>query len=183
MSNRYHINFDRLANMLTPSYLRKRKYIMIMQAILSPLQAMNEEFVEYVTEHKIEAAMTSQVIMLEWYLNHKFSKYLVDQNDHITLDDPVDVGVPIYRKGDPNMQPSTIWYVNVGWPDEVNGTEEEPKPFYYKAENKIINETSFTVTVPPIKIRQEDFVPMVSLVVNMYKIAGKTFRVKITENK
>lgn len=183
MSNiRYHIDFDRMANMLTPSYIRKKLYVLLFQSMLSPLQSLNERFVRYTEEHRIEASMTSQVILFEWYLNRKFSQYFVDPLDRITLDDPIDVVVPVYRKADPNLKPCTIWNVGGDW-SGVKGTEEEPKVFFYKAENKTINETSFTVSVPAIKIKQEDFVPMLSAVVNRYKIAGKTFRIKITDTE
>ena len=181
-TNRYHIDFDRLANMLTPSYIRKKTYVYLFQSMLYPLQSLSERFVKYTEEHRIEASMTSQVILFEWYLNRKFSQYFVDPSDRITLDDPVDVGVPIYRKDDPNLEPCTIWNVGGDW-SGVKGTDEEPKVFYYKAENKAINQTSFTVNVPAIKIQQEDFVPMISAVVSRYKIAGKTFRIKITEKQ
>lgn len=178
--SRYHINFDRLMNMLTPKFLRKRNFVLILQSLVSPLQSDNESFVDFTDEHKIEAYMTSQVFYFTWYLNRKFSKYFVDKTDSIEITDPIDVGVPIYRKADPNLKPCTIWYVTDNW-GSVEGTEEEPKPFYYRAENKTINETSFTVEVPMINIPQEEFVAMISSVINTYKIAGKTFRIKISE--
>ena len=177
--SRYHINFDRLINMLTPSYLRNRTFVLLLQSFVFPLQSKNEEFVSFTKEHQIDAYMTSQVFYFTWYLNRRFSKYFVDKDDSIEITDPIDVGVPIYRKADPNLKPCTIWYVDDNW-GGVSGTDEEPKPFYYRTENKTINETSFTVEVPRINIPQEEFVAMISAVVSTYKIAGKTFRIKIS---
>lgn len=177
---RYHINFDRLMNMLSPSYLRSRKFVLLLQSLVYPLQSLNEKFVLFAKEHQIETYMTSQNIWFTWYLNHKFSKYLVDANDSISIEDAAEIGVPVYRKDDPNMEPCTIWYINDDWSSLI-GTDEEPKVFYHKSENKLINQASFTINVPKINISQDDFVPMLVSVVNMYKIAGKTFRIIISE--
>ena len=177
---RYSINFDRLINTITPPFLRTKSYVLFLQSLVSPLSDLNKDFVKFTSEHKIESHMTSQVILFEWYLNHKFKKYFVDKNDTIILEDAADIGVPVYRKDDPNQVPYTIWGVNDDW-SGLKGTDEEPPIFYYRTENKSISETSFTVLVPKITIPQEEFVAMISSVVNTYKIAGKTFRIKITE--
>lgn len=178
--NRYSINFDRLVNMLVPYFLRNRKYVLFLQSLVSPLQKINSTFVDFTKEKKIEASMTSQVILFTWYLNRKYQKYFVDKNDTIEIEDAIDIGVPIYRKKDPNLTPCTVWNINDNW-DSVIGTNEEPKLFYYRQENLTINKASFTVSVPMINIPQEEFVPMIANTIKEYKIAGKTFQIKISE--
>lgn len=180
--SRYSINFDRLINMLVPYYLRTRKYVLFLQALVSPLQDKNKEFINFAKEKKIEAAMTSQVILFTWYLNHKYNKYFVDPTDSIVIEDIIDIGVPVYRRADPNQTPYTVWFVTDNW-DSVKDTDEEPPIFFYKQENILINKTSFSVAVPAINISQEDFVPMIANTVKMYRIAGKTFQIKISEPK
>ncbi|MGG6499226.1 UNVERIFIED_CONTAM: hypothetical protein NY603_40530, partial [Bacteroidetes bacterium 56_B9] len=54
-----------------------------------------------------------------------------------------------------------------------------PRPFYRLAEEKPINKVSFMVCVPPVAIPAREFVYMLSYVVNRYKIAGKTYLIKI----
>lgn len=166
--------------MLTPSFLRTRDFVLLLQSFVRPLQSLNDNFVDFVNEHRIESRMTSQVLWFEWYLTHKFNKYFIDSTDTIIIEDAVDIGVPVYRTADPNQVPYTVWYINDDW-SALKGTKEEPPLFYYRAENIDINETSFTVKVPPINIAESDFVPMLYAVVNTYKIAGKTFRIKITK--
>lgn len=180
--SRYSINFDRLINMLVPYYLRNRKYVLFLQSLVSPLQKKNEDFIDFTQEKKIEASMTSQVILFTWYLNRKYSKYFVDPTDSIVIESAIDIGVPVFRQNDPNQTPYTVWYIDDNW-DPVKGTDEEPPVFYYRQENITINKTSFSVSVPAINIPQEDFVPMVSNTVRMYRIAGKTFQIKISEPK
>lgn len=96
--SRYSINFDRLVNMLVPYFLRNRKYVLFLQSLVSPLQKTNSKFLDFAREKKIEASMTSQVILFTWYLNQKYQKYFVDKNDSIEIEDAIDIGVPIYRK-------------------------------------------------------------------------------------
>lgn len=180
--SRYSINFDRLINMLVPHYLRNRRYVLFLQSLVSPLQKINEEFESFTKEKKIEASMTSQVILFTWYLNHKYSKYFVDSSDSIIIESAVDIGVPVFRQSDPNQTPYTVWHIDDNW-DSVKGTDEEPPVFYYRQENIGINKASFTVSAPAINIPQEDFVPMLSNTIKMYKIAGKTFQIKISEPK
>ena len=71
----YRINTDRMVNQLVPHYLGGRKLILFLQAILQPLNSLNVKWKEWADEKRIEAAMTSQVIMMEYFLNHKFRKY------------------------------------------------------------------------------------------------------------
>ena len=180
--SRYSINFDRLMNMLIPYYLRNRQYVLFMQSLIYPLQIKNEEFINFAKEKKIEASMTSQVILFTWYLNHKYNQYFVDPTDSVIIEDSIDIGVPVYRHKDPNQIPYTIWNVADNW-DSVKDTNEEPPVFFYKQENITINKTSFSVSVPAINIPQEDFVPMIANTIKMYRIAGKTFQIKISKPK
>ena len=71
------INFDKLVNQLTPHYLGGRKYVLWLQSLCHPLKSLNDAFKEWAVEKRIEASMTSQTIMLEWFLNHKFNKYFI----------------------------------------------------------------------------------------------------------
>ena len=71
----YRINMDRLVNQLVPHYLGGRKLILFLQSILQPLNSLNIGWVTWADEKRIEAAMTSQVIMMEYFLNRKFCKY------------------------------------------------------------------------------------------------------------
>lgn len=75
---RYFINFDKTINQLVPYYIGGRKLILYLQALMSPLRRVNDDFVEYAKETRIEAAMTSQIFKFEWYLNRKFKKYFAN---------------------------------------------------------------------------------------------------------
>ena len=70
----YRINTDRLVNQLVPHYLGGRKLILFLQAILQPLNSLNIKWKEWADEKRIEAAMTSQVIMEYQYIGKMLIK-------------------------------------------------------------------------------------------------------------
>jgi len=174
---RYRLPTDRLINQLVPHYLPGRKYILFLQSLVYPLKTLNDRFVMFAKEKQIEARMTSQVMYFEWYLNYKFSKYFRDNEDRIFIQESKTVGVDIYHEGAEYSKPYTLWKENE---KVITGNpEEEPREFYYMAEEKEINRVSFLVCVPEIMINESEFVYMLSYEVNRYKLAGKTYLIKI----
>jgi hypothetical protein len=174
---RYSLPTDRLVNRLIPHFLPGRRYILFVQSLVYPLKALNDSFRDFAREKLIEANMTSQVIYFEWYLNHKFGKYLKNKQEGIFIRDSRTVGVDIYFEKAGNGKPCTLWYeseqVNTGNP------EEDPKRFYFTDEEKAVNRVSFLICVPEISIAEKEFVYMLSYTVNTYRLAGKTYLIKI----
>ncbi|MEG0646452.1 MAG: hypothetical protein RR471_04705 [Bacteroides sp.] len=174
---RYRLPTDKLINRLVPYYLSGRKYILLLQSMVYPLQSLNDRFVEFAREKHLEARMTSQIIYFEWYLNHKFSRYFANAEDRIFITESTSLGVDIYHEDATNGKPFTVW---------IQGEEivtvnplEEPREFYRLAEEKMINKVSFMVNVPSVTITTKELVYMLSFVVNTYKVAGKTYLIKI----
>lgn len=178
---RYDLPTDKLINRLVPHYLSGRRYILFLQSLVWPLRKLNEEFKAFTREKHIEARMTSHVIYLEWFLNHKFGKYLEDDRDRIFIRDSESIGVDLYHEDAENSRPFTLWYNG----EEISGVkeEEQPRPFYLYAEEKQINKVSFMVCVPPVRINTQEFVYMLSYIVNTYRIAGKTYLIKIDQQE
>ena len=178
---RYKLPVDRLVNRLVPHYLPGRRFILFVQSCLYPLQGLNERFRTFARERHIEARMTSQVIYFEWYLNYKFGKYLKDGKDSIFIKESEAVGVDLYHENAEYKRPCTIWFGG----EEITALreDEKPRPFYRLAEEKFLNKVSFMVCVPPVTIPAREFVYMLSYVVNRYKIAGRTYLIKIDEEE
>lgn len=160
-----------------PHYLSGRKLILFVQSLLYPLQTLNDQFVRFAKEKRIEANMTSQVFYFEWFLNRKFRDYLSDPDDRIFIQDSTSIGVDLYYEGSQVSKPYTLWFEG-----ELAATVdplEEPRALYLIAEEKQINKVSFMVCVPEIDIPETEFVNMLSYWVNKYKIAGMTYLIKI----
>lgn len=178
---RYELLTDKLVNRLVPHYLSGRRYILFLQSLVWPLKTLNDRFQAFAYEKHIEARMTSQVLYFEWYLNYKFGKYLEDSRDRIFIQDSHSIGVDLYHEGASVNRPCTIWYNG----EEITSdqAEEQPRPFYLNAEEKLINRESFMVCVPPVRINTQEFVYMLSYAVNAYRIAGKTYLIKIDQQE
>ena len=177
---RYRLASDRSVNRLVPHYLSGRRFILFVQSLVYPLQVCNDRFVVFAKEKLIEANMTSQALYFEWFLNRKLGQYLADTKDSISIKDSTIIGVDLYHEGSLGANPYTLWFEGE-LVDTVNPLEE-PKEFYFLSEEKAINRVSFMVCVPEITIPEAEFVYMLSYLVNTYKIAGKTYLIKI-DNK
>ena len=178
--NRYKLPTDKLVNRLVPYYLSGRKYILFLQSLVYPLHSLSEKFRAFAAEKHIEARMTSQVMYFEWYLNHKFARYLKNSGERLVISQSDSLGVDIYHEDAAYGKPFTLWY---NFEEVTPGVkpEEKPREFHFLAEEKAINRVSFMVLVPEINITEKEFVYMLSFVINTYKVAGKTYLIKIDQ--
>lgn len=177
---RYRLPTDRLINQLVPHYLSGRKYILFLQSLVWPLKTLNDRFVVFAKEKRIEAAMTSQVFYFEWYLNRKFGKYLADPAQKIVIKESSPIGVDIYFENADYSKPFTVWFE--GEQILTSNEAENPRLMHLLSEEKAVNKASFIVCVPQINITEHEFVNMLSHTVNTYKIAGKTYLIQINNN-
>lgn len=178
---RYALDTDKLVNRLVPHYLSGRRYILFLQSLVFPLKTLNDTYQVFTREKLIESRMTSQVMYFEWFLNYKFGRYLNDRRDRIFIHDSQSMGVDLYHEGASYTTACTLWYNG----EEITALEPEefPRAFYQKGEEKFINRVSFIVCVPPIVIRTQEFVNMVSYVIHSYRLAGKTYLIKIDQQE
>lgn len=171
---RYKINFDRVANMLIPRFVTDRRRILFTQSLLHPLKSLNDKFSSWAIEKSIEASMTSQVFYFEWFLNRKFRKYFDNKLDRIVIGGGGLNGVPVFYEGATDDGNFIV-------KKEEEGTDGL-KPLYKFYEDEGDKKYSFVVYVPATtKISQEELVNQVKYWVDKYKIAGKTYTIKINE--
>lgn len=174
---RYRLPTDYIANCLTPHYLQGRKYVLFLQSLVFPLKTLNDRFVLFAGEKQLEARMTSQIMYFEWYLNRKFKKYFVNRDESIYISESESIGVDIYHENAVAGKPFTVWKENEAV--FAGNPQENPREFYRLLEEKALNRVSFMVCVPEININENEFAGMLSSVVNTYKLAGKTYLIKI----
>lgn len=169
----HKINVDRLVNQLVPHYLGGRRLILFLQSCLKPLQTANDRWVEWVQEKKVEASLTSQVILMEYFLNKKFKKYFKDQDKCIIISDGTAPGVPIYfQSAGENISKFVLYNEN------ENGKKQ---PFQWQNEKSSSNDVSFIVFCPYVNtsiITEKELTGMISYVIDKYKVAGKSYRIE-----
>lgn len=171
---RYRINFDKTINQLTPSYIGGRKLILFMQALVRPLQSLNDSFSEYAKETRIEASMTSQILPFTWFLNRRFKKYFLDSKGRISITNMTVSGVPIYNEDAdiPQADNLSLYHEKEG---VTNG-----RKFYYEDERTDENSCSFIVHTPKVDntlISNEAYLAMLSYQIDKYRLAGKTYKI------
>lgn len=174
---RYRLPTDRLINQLVPHYLSGRKFILFLQSLVWPLHTLNERFVAFAKEKRIEAAMSSQTFYFEWYLNRKFGRYLADPAQKIFIRESSPIGVDLYFEDADYTKPFSVWFEG----EQILTADESEKPrlMHLQSEQKTVGKVSFMVCVSPINISLHEFVHILSHTVNTYKLAGKTYLIRI----
>ena len=168
----YRINMDRLVNQLVPHYLGGRRIILFLQSCLQPLNSLNIKWEKWAKERRMEAAMTSQVILLEYYLNHKFNKYLLDRTQHIVISDGTINGVPMFWQESEAINEDLVLY--------HSNESAKHAVFRYKDEKQANSDMSFIVCCPNINTAmtsEDELTAMIIYHVKKYCIAGKKFNV------
>ena len=167
----YKIDTDKMVNQLVPHYLGGRRLVLFLQSLLAPLKSLGAIWEDWATNKRIEAAMTSQVIMLEYFLNRKFNQYLLDPSQRIVISDGDTPGAPLYWEAALSDISDMILYAK-------NENSSKNPVLRWKDEKMITTDYSFTVSCPPIntqKISEEELTAMISYYVGLYRIAGKKF--------
>lgn len=172
---RYYINFDKTINQFVPHYLGGRKLILLLQAFMHPLRAVNDSFVDWAKETRIEASMTSQIFKFEWFLNYKFKKYFADDKGRISIQNGVKLGVPIYHQNaDMATSDNMVLY-------HASEGARLAEPLFYADEQTDESSVSFTVFSPPIDttlITREAYIAKLSYYIDKYRLANKTYNIK-----
>lgn len=172
---RYYINFDKTVNQLVPYYIGGRKLILYLQALLHPLRKLNDEFIGYAKETRIEAAMTSQIFKFEWYLNRKFKQYFVN-GGKITINNSEVLGTPIYKQSANIPERDNILVFRES---EIDNSKQFI--LYRSDEQTDESSVSFVVTIPKIDTRlisEQKYIAMLKYVIDRYRLANKTYIIK-----
>ena len=176
---RYVINFDKTINQFVPHYLGGRKLILYLQALMKPIQQLNDKFSEWAKETRIEASMTSQIFKVEWFLDRKMRKYFNDPNLSIYIENASTHGLPIYHQN-ANIPGADNLLLRI---EGENSTDTAV--LSYEGENTIQDSTSFVVYAPEANtelISEKEYKAMLSYWVDRYRIATKTYNIILYNN-
>lgn len=83
---RYEVNSKTLVGRLVPFFLRGRRMLLFLSAVSSPLDSVNRPFLTWARNTIIDAATTSQVIVMKWMLKSKLQGYFKDSKDEFEFD-------------------------------------------------------------------------------------------------
>lgn len=74
--NNYSWNLDRFVTYMLPSFLRKGRQVAWLKVLLSPVDTLNNDLVQFNADTRYALNFTGQVISLERLLNDKFDNTL-----------------------------------------------------------------------------------------------------------
>lgn len=189
---RYKINFDKTINQLIPYYLGGRRLILFLQSCMKPLQKVNDAFITYAKETRIEAAMTSQIFKLEWFLNRKFKKYFDNPSALIAIKNGEKLGQAMYNESASGISEADQFKL---WKQTGETTEHTDIALYHGNERTEGSSHSFLVCVPKLWEKKDSFgqptgqlvdgisvsqfQKMLAYWIDKYKLAGKTYKIII----
>lgn len=79
--DRYTVSSKTLVGELVPYFLRGKKLMQFLAAICSPLDSVNKVFQNWCRSTLIDAATTSQIIVLKWSMKERLKQYFANKND------------------------------------------------------------------------------------------------------
>lgn len=177
----YKITFAKSINRLIPHYMDGRKLILFLQAILKPLQALNNVFAAWGKQTRIEACMTSQPILFIPYLNNKFKEYFASESDSFEMVGYEAGGMPVFPESNEEDEDALIY-------DEASVDSAENYDglilFYEGTDANHTGTYSFYMTSPAVNtavIKEDEYLSIVKNEIDKYTIGGKTYQLILNE--
>lgn len=170
---KYTIHFNKTINQLVPYYLNGRKLVLFLQALMSPLQQLNDVFSKWARETRIEAAMTSQVFKLEYFLNLKLQQYFSNKTQRITIKNSYSNGTPIYYEHEDMGTHHMVMF-------NQNELTEEKRDLRYEYEDTLNIVYSFLVYAPRPDlslVSQDAYETQLKFWIDKYKLTNKNYQI------
>jgi hypothetical protein len=163
-SNLYNIDFRRLATLLTPTFLRKVKFIDWLETLLKPLEEVNFSFKQFRKDSIYKVTHNGQVVYLQKVLNDSFD----NEFRRIKIKDSFE-NDPTWIYPQANENPTYIY-------------DQNSPTFLY--DNSIFNniEVDFVLSIPsglkPFNEYDQRILEIqIKSIVNYYKLASKRFKI------
>lgn len=157
----YQVDFYKLAVWLTPKFLRKQKFIILVKACLYPLISLHTTLMNFRSAKIYQIKITPQVCYLEMMLNDRYDSIA----RRITIGD-AEWHLPWFLYQDAENKPEYLY------------TEGEAQPVYVYTDGEAgeaLND--FVVLVPAaVSFNEQE---MKSLL-NSYKLFGTRYKIQIT---
>lgn len=157
----YGFDVKKMVAMLLPSFLRKRKQIAWIVALLAPFERLRREWLTFIDQTRYNASLTGQVIILQMHLNNSF-----------------DFAQRRIRLINGNLLGAFIWF---GYENQAsdfvkfkNETNEYNPYLRFKSENIQTFDYDFVVRIPS---EYEGVEIAIRAVIEAYKLAGKRYKI------
>ena len=192
MINVDFVNIDnaKLIGRLLPFWARGKNTSLLLQAILSPIISVHNNFKLWALERYIYTHITSQAMSIEWYLKYRLKSHFVNENNSfivrdepikLTADGEIDGIVDIYTcfgggiwANEFNWKNNALWLASQNEGDIVYGSEDEDadenNPFIYIYAPEIVS---------TINYNQDDYIRDINYIVSQFMTNFKSLKIII----
>mgnify|MGYP003181035372 CR=1 FL=1 len=188
---KYTVNSKTLLGRLIPFFLRGKRMLQFLSAISSPLDDVNKAFQSWAYNTLVDAATTSQVIVLKWALKNKFGQYFYNEDDEFSIDTYARNDYAtlyedrIEMDGAPEHTIKQV-YMPENNADTTLGGEEVKNKVILRDKNEIISESNEVLIAAPMcnkRITEEMYQKMIERYIEQQLVYDVEYKVVISKTK
>lgn len=180
--SRYTAKSETLISRLIPLFLRGNKMFKFLSAICSPIDKANENFQSWAKDMLIDAATTSQIIVLKWSLKAKLSKYFENEEDvfYINTYGRTNYTTVYENQTEQNLHPEAD---NIYMPEDTTDTSvAEDVQVVIRDKEEISSESNDLTVVAPVhnsSITDEQYIQKIKQCIEPYLAYDMEYQVVI----
>lgn len=185
--DRYSISSSTLIGQIMPFFIHGKRIMHFMAAICSPLDRVNKAFKDWAAKTLVDAATTSQVIVLKWSLKNKLSDYITDENSTFVF---FTEGRSNYTTlcEDQHEQSNLTSIKQIYMPESVddNSLGDDVDKVVLRNREEISDESNVITIVAPqhnSKVTDDEYIQKVKQCVEPYLAYGVDYKIVISSNK
>lgn len=154
--SRYKATSKTLVGKLVPFFVAGDKVLKYLSAIAKSLDSVNISFLSWAEDRLVEAATTSQPIILEWSLTHRLRKYFANSNQSVRIiTRALSEYTVIFENEEERSDPEGIYTVaDIYAPEDINDAKipNIAERIVVRNNDEIINyDTDIIITLPKHK--------------------------------
>ena len=182
---RYTANSKTLVGQVVPFFLRGQQMLQFLAAICSPLDSVNKAFQTWARNTLIDAATTSQVIVLKWSIKNRLSEYMLDKNAEFEFNtyDRSSYATLYENQSEQQDYPEVK---KIYMPENASDTSlgESVDKVIIRNKNEIVSETNEVLIVAPphnSKISDSQYIKKIMQCIEPYLVYDIEYKITIAK--
>lgn len=183
---KYSVSSASLVGELIPFFMRGRRVLRFLTAICSPLDSVNAEFQKWCKSTLIDAAATSQIIVLKWSMKEKLKDYFIDANASFQFNTygRSDYTTVYENQSEQNLHSSGT---NIYMPENTsdNSIADESSKVVIRNQSELKSESNDLTIVAPAhnsKISDEEYIMKIKQCIEPYLAYDMEYTISINKD-
>lgn len=181
---RYTVSSKTLIGRITPFFLRGGRLVKFLAAICSPLDSLNKAFQSWAYNALVDAATTSQAIVLKWSLKCKLSQYFLNKDDEFEIDTYDRSNYATFYEDEAEY--SGVEVKQIYMPEDINDKlKDNIDTVILRDRGELDSESNEVLIVAPphnIKITKDQYLRKIKQHVETYLVYDVEYRIVISKN-